>query len=210
MLRSLVGSEMCIRDSCEAALTLPLISAPFPTILLEHLLKVELYGPDYLSASSSHSNTNNNNLNAQQLLSMSGIHDNNSVMDPNTMMMSVEQIAARGKLSIPGSISRSIAGDTIASEITGAGRVLAKLLRSLGLYADPSLLADPTSIHPIVRKVMGSALPHYLQSFIESHLHSGCLLYTSDAADEEDSVDLGGRRIIKKKKRHRTLRQMNN
>ncbi|CZS11615.1 hypothetical protein CDFC105_93859 [Clostridioides difficile] len=28
-----------------------------------------------------------------------------------------------------------------------------------------------------------------------------CLLYTSDAADEEDSVDLGGRRVIKKKKR---------
>ena len=26
-----------------------------------------------------------------------------------------------------------------------------------------------------------------------------CLLYTSDAADEEESVDLGGRRIIKKK-----------
>src|SRR5664279_2364948 len=26
-----------------------------------------------------------------------------------------------------------------------------------------------------------------------------CLLYTSDAADEEDSVDLGGRRLIKKK-----------
>src|SRR5674536_403833 len=30
-----------------------------------------------------------------------------------------------------------------------------------------------------------------------------CLLYTSDAADEEDSVDLGGRRIIKKKKREK-------
>src|SRR5674536_264873 len=28
-----------------------------------------------------------------------------------------------------------------------------------------------------------------------------CLLYTSDAADEEDSVDLGGSRIIKKKKK---------
>ena len=27
-----------------------------------------------------------------------------------------------------------------------------------------------------------------------------CLLYTSDAADERSSVDLGGRRIIKKKK----------
>eukprot|EP00656_Telonema_subtile_P058538 TRINITY_DN9944_c0_g1_i2.p2 TRINITY_DN9944_c0_g1~~TRINITY_DN9944_c0_g1_i2.p2 ORF type:complete len:202 (+),score=28.64 TRINITY_DN9944_c0_g1_i2:83-688(+) len=32
-----------------------------------------------------------------------------------------------------------------------------------------------------------------------------CLLYTSDAADEEDSVDLGGRRITKKKK-HKKIR----
>ena len=31
-----------------------------------------------------------------------------------------------------------------------------------------------------------------------SHKTEACLLYTSDAADEEDSVDLGGRRIIKK------------
>ena len=30
----------------------------------------------------------------------------------------------------------------------------------------------------------------------------GCLLYTSDAADERSSVDLGGRRIIKKKKKY--------
>ena len=31
-----------------------------------------------------------------------------------------------------------------------------------------------------------------------------CLLYTSDAADERSSVDLGGRRIIKKKKKYNT------
>ena len=31
-------------------------------------------------------------------------------------------------------------------------------------------------------------------------LFIACLLYTSDAADERSSVDLGGRRIIKKKK----------
>ena len=31
----------------------------------------------------------------------------------------------------------------------------------------------------------------------------GCLLYTSDAADEQRGVDLGGRRIIKKKKKQR-------
>eukprot|EP00658_Telonema_sp_P-2_P025087 TRINITY_DN2009_c0_g1_i4.p1 TRINITY_DN2009_c0_g1~~TRINITY_DN2009_c0_g1_i4.p1 ORF type:complete len:170 (-),score=51.86 TRINITY_DN2009_c0_g1_i4:63-572(-) len=36
---------------------------------------------------------------------------------------------------------------------------------------------------------------------ILAHLTT-CLLYTSDAADEEDSVDLGGRRIIKKKKKN--------
>ena len=30
--------------------------------------------------------------------------------------------------------------------------------------------------------------------------YKACLLYTSDAADERSSVDLGGRRIIKKKK----------
>ena len=33
-----------------------------------------------------------------------------------------------------------------------------------------------------------------------TELDKGCLLYTSDAADERSSVDLGGRRIIKKKK----------
>ena len=32
-----------------------------------------------------------------------------------------------------------------------------------------------------------------------------CLLYTSDAADERSSVDLGGRRIIKKKKNSNTV-----
>ena len=35
----------------------------------------------------------------------------------------------------------------------------------------------------------------------ENCASDGCLLYTSDAADERSSVDLGGRRIIKKKQR---------
>ena len=33
-----------------------------------------------------------------------------------------------------------------------------------------------------------------------------CLLYTSDAADERSSVDLGGRRIIKKKTKEEAQR----
>src|SRR5665648_1301226 len=41
---------------------------------------------------------------------------------------------------------------------------------------------------------------HYQDRSVPERSFLTCLLYTSDAADEEDSVDLGGRRIIKKKK----------
>ena len=50
------------------------------------------------------------------------------------------------------------------------------------------------------------ASPRYHSGIFDprsGHLHPlkyTCLLYTSDAADERSSVDLGGRRIIKKKK----------
>ena len=37
-------------------------------------------------------------------------------------------------------------------------------------------------------------------------LNRVCLLYTSDAADERSSVDLGGRRIINKKKKKELAR----
>ena len=39
---------------------------------------------------------------------------------------------------------------------------------------------------------------------------SNCLLYTSDAADERSSVDLGGRRIIKKKTERQGSRRLSN
>ena len=41
-------------------------------------------------------------------------------------------------------------------------------------------------------------LLHFLSRLLLLFLRT-CLLYTSDAADERSSVDLGGRRIIKKK-----------
>ena len=40
-----------------------------------------------------------------------------------------------------------------------------------------------------------------LVEVVVRHRNPICLLYTSDAADERSSVDLGGRRIIKKKKK---------
>ena len=47
---------------------------------------------------------------------------------------------------------------------------------------------------------MKPATPSSLRSRTATEEGNTCLLYTSDAADERSSVDLGGRRIIKKKK----------
>ena len=51
-------------------------------------------------------------------------------------------------------------------------------------------------------KVILQELQMYMEKmqFKNIEAFKGCLLYTSDAADERSSVDLGGRRIIKKKK----------
>ena len=51
--------------------------------------------------------------------------------------------------------------------------------------------------------------PSFLQTLDQAARHGTCLLYTSDAADERSSVDLGGRRIIKKKTRI-TLEEIGN
>ena len=48
--------------------------------------------------------------------------------------------------------------------------------------------------------VLYSESPHFAPFGVEEGC-GPCLLYTSDAADERSSVDLGGRRIIKKTKR---------
>src|SRR5678816_4962783 len=45
-------------------------------------------------------------------------------------------------------------------------------------------------------RALGSLITRKPVTATESEI---CLLYTSDAADERSSVDLGGRRIIKKK-----------
>ena len=50
-------------------------------------------------------------------------------------------------------------------------------------------------------RVLADGEPELLQATVERQDdRDTCLLYTSDAADERSSVDLGGRRIIKKKK----------
>mgnify|MGYP003381660379 CR=1 FL=1 len=50
---------------------------------------------------------------------------------------------------------------------------------------------------PLVHEEVELEGRHVLAGRVEVDL--ACLLYTSDAADERSSVDLGGRRILKKK-----------
>ena len=59
---------------------------------------------------------------------------------------------------------------------------------------NPALAADTTQLYsPFTHKFWtGGACEPINDNY-------ACLLYTSDAADERSSVDLGGRRIIKKK-----------
>ena len=56
-----------------------------------------------------------------------------------------------------------------------------KIVRTLFLYHVANLAPDGLSAEDLMNSV--------------------CLLYTSDAADERSSVDLGGRRLIKQKTR---------
>ena len=71
------------------------------------------------------------------------------------------------------------------------------LCHSLGFHLIEENLLDEAS-HVVFINSFNNFLPSSKKrNFIYRSLKS-CLLYTSDAADEEDSVDLGGRRIIKK------------
>src|SRR5664279_6355213 len=73
--------------------------------------------------------------------------------------------------------------------------------KQLARIAQSTVLSD--NAFSIMVPILDQLL-HWRTGEIRALLESNgltCLLYTSDAADEEDSVDLGGRRIIKKKKK---------
>ena len=76
-----------------------------------------------------------------------------------------------------------------------------ELVRSRGrgeVYKRQVQPRQPADLHPQLRA--DSLLQRHLLRLVEMMMTHICLLYTSDAADERSSVDLGGRRIIKKKK----------
>ena len=66
-----------------------------------------------------------------------------------------------------------------------------------GTQTDAETKSGNKIIHGDNLEALKSLLPEYEGRIDCIYI---CLLYTSDAADERSSVDLGGRRIIKKKK----------
>src|SRR5665648_1086360 len=84
-------------------------------------------------------------------------------------------IDAAVSISIQTGIPKVIIGATLVSLATTAPEMSVSLMAAYAGHVDVA-----------VGNAVGSAIAN-----------TGlCLLYTSDAADEEDSVDLGGRRII--------------
>ena len=70
--------------------------------------------------------------------------------------------------------------------------------RGLGDVYKRQLLYKPMALYLLVDGGLGICGMIQLMSACGERVWI-CLLYTSDAADERSSVDLGGRRIIKKK-----------
>ena len=92
----------------------------------------------------------------------------------------------------------SVAVDTMADQVLGAAHLVGRTATAM-----PGVM-EKAALHPLklAETLVGTAESIFkLVRPAKEPLSPVCLLYTSDAADERSSVDLGGRRIIKKKKK---------
>eukprot|EP00656_Telonema_subtile_P033891 TRINITY_DN3796_c0_g3_i2.p1 TRINITY_DN3796_c0_g3~~TRINITY_DN3796_c0_g3_i2.p1 ORF type:complete len:423 (-),score=110.37 TRINITY_DN3796_c0_g3_i2:68-1336(-) len=121
-----------------------------------------------------------------------------------TMLEIVTQLDgfdARGNIKVLMATNRP---DTLDAALLRPGRLDRKVEFGLpDLDARTNILQIHTRSMNIERGIRFELLARLCPNTTGAELRSvcTCLLYTSDAADEEDSVDLGGRRIIKKKKK---------
>src|SRR5665648_1209546 len=88
-----------------------------------------------------------------------------------------------------GKTSEEPLNEEIARKFIGARGYGAKII-----FDEVSHNTDPLGSE---NKLIFATGPLTLTTAPTGGRYNVCLLYTSDAADEEDSVDLGGRRIIK-------------
>ena len=108
----------------------------------------------------------------------------------NDITHSVVEVKTRDGWSTQLAFSFDVGGDNETYKFS------LREINLLGLGTELSLNNDYTTVNS---KGMGYGISFKDPNLFGSR-NSFCLLYTSDAADERSSVDLGGRRIIKKKK----------
>src|SRR5678816_4896815 len=102
--------------------------------------------------------------------------------------MTMEAAAGKNPVSHVGKLYHVIANriaSRLVAEMPDAEAATCMLVSRIGAPIDQPALVD----------VRVATFP---DDRVRARIHD-CLLYTSDAADERSSVDLGGRRIIKKK-----------
>eukprot|EP00658_Telonema_sp_P-2_P035686 TRINITY_DN25912_c0_g1_i1.p1 TRINITY_DN25912_c0_g1~~TRINITY_DN25912_c0_g1_i1.p1 ORF type:complete len:316 (+),score=61.44 TRINITY_DN25912_c0_g1_i1:167-1114(+) len=135
--------------------------------------------------------------------------------EPNPILSS--EAGSKTTVSGPGTIPRSTSSGSLVSlgavefdpvklETLSKPRLVGSVLAIITSLFGGSCLV-PVKLAPDSIQA-GYAVPFGIGTVVVSGgmcLVYTCLLYTSDAADEEDSVDLGGRRIIKKKKKTEKL-----
>eukprot|EP00658_Telonema_sp_P-2_P014024 TRINITY_DN15318_c0_g1_i5.p1 TRINITY_DN15318_c0_g1~~TRINITY_DN15318_c0_g1_i5.p1 ORF type:complete len:211 (+),score=34.62 TRINITY_DN15318_c0_g1_i5:106-738(+) len=210
MLRSLVGSEMCIRDrawhrqeSVPCTMRKGSNQAGYCNPTSTAHLRVSC-----LSIPTSNSLTGQSALRSD--LSQSGSSQCHDRSQPASWSQSASKSARRTRKDQDEVFQRELESPPV---LMWVGDEVFKVFNGAIQFAMHSELPSIYVLHRDLGAVVrhGVLVPDPPIEWVSSgvgtraHRHSKdrypCLLYTSDAADEEDSVDLGGRRIIKKKKK---------
>eukprot|EP00658_Telonema_sp_P-2_P048029 TRINITY_DN36553_c0_g1_i1.p1 TRINITY_DN36553_c0_g1~~TRINITY_DN36553_c0_g1_i1.p1 ORF type:complete len:202 (+),score=51.74 TRINITY_DN36553_c0_g1_i1:134-739(+) len=199
MLRSLVGSEMCIRDSPEPMDPTSIFTSKF----INHFTR----NPSMLQEASS---------SWVLVLEYPVLRDNSPV---EHLAATIHEHPAK-TFSCIGVAAYQVLKRRVQPDERLGRRVAVRLLhyepstpiRSIKSHAIGKFISIKgtavrvTTVRPMVVQmdfVCSKCGERFAERFKDGkyQVPYSCLLYTSDAADEEDSVDLGGRRIIKKKNR---------
>ena len=130
--------------------------------------------------------------------------------DRYAMSVTAGVAAIKGTYAGEVSLHDKVAPNSLRLKATGAGApgtidatVMVHFAPSAGGGTDLTYDADASvggAIGGVGQRMLAGVTKKMAGQFFTA-LDQDCLLYTSDAADERSSVDLGGRRIIKKKKR---------
>eukprot|EP00658_Telonema_sp_P-2_P071209 TRINITY_DN60511_c0_g1_i1.p1 TRINITY_DN60511_c0_g1~~TRINITY_DN60511_c0_g1_i1.p1 ORF type:complete len:367 (+),score=86.84 TRINITY_DN60511_c0_g1_i1:175-1275(+) len=124
----------------------------------------------------------------------------------------LKTVVRNGIFSIQGNNTRTAGGDFLCSTLAGGSSGVVSVMCTYPLdlvrtrmaagSGGSSLMAELQNVikadglSGLYRGAPVACAEKFPNLAINFALYDTCLLYTSDAADEEDSVDLGGRRII--------------